>query len=160
MIPAWVIYSFGALFIVFGCIATVLGIRRCKEGGLTRTWPSVEGMVVHSAIVETPGNWQYTDTVFQPVITYQYQVSGRAYTGKRIKVTDIASGRKFADGILKRYPIGAKIPVYHDPENPHAAVLQPGNDGNSLGIIAVGTLFVLVGVGICVGYRLFQNTGN
>jgi hypothetical protein len=160
MIPDYVIYPFAGLFIVVGCFATVLGIRMCKEARVTWTWPSTEGIVRGTEVLETCGGGLKGRAEFQPVITYEYSVGGVSHTGKRIKLVDISSSSRYAHRIVARYPVGAGVTVYYDPASPQDAVLRRGNDGNTVGVPAIGIFFVLAGVAICLGYYLFQNSGN
>jgi hypothetical protein len=156
MIPSYAIYGFAGLVIVVGCIATLLGIRMCKEARVTWTWPSTEGIVRGTEVLETSGFGTKGGSVFQPVITYEYSVGGVSHTGKRIKLVDISSSSRYAHRVVARYPVGTGVTVYYDPDSPQDAVLQRGNDGNTLGVPAVGIFFVLVGAGICFGYGVLQ----
>jgi hypothetical protein len=159
MIPSYYVYPFAGLFIAIGCFVVVVGVRMCREARVTWTWPSTEGVVRDTEVVETFCA-QNSNKVFQPVVKYEYLVNERRHTGKRIKIVDIASGSKYAHRVVASYPVGAKITVYYNPNSPEEAVLRRGNDGNTIGIPFLGLFFVLVGAGICLGYHMFQNNGH
>jgi len=162
MISGYAIYPCAGAFIVVGCYVTMIGIRMCKEARVTWTWPSTEGIVQGTEIVETCGSGARSGTVFQPVVTYEYSVDGQNYTGKRIMSLDIASSAAYARGVIAKYPVGAIVTVYYDSCSPQDAVLRRGNDGNTIGIPAVGIFFVIVGMAVGLGYylQLFQTNGN
>jgi hypothetical protein len=156
MIPSYAIYGFAGLVIGVGCFVTVLGIRMCKEARVTWTWPSTEGIVRGTEVLETCGGGLKGRTEFQPVVTYEYSAGGVTHTGKRIMLVDISSGSRYAHRIIARYPVGTSVTVYYDPASPQDAVLRRGNDGNTIGVPAVGIFFALIGVGIWFGYGVLQ----
>jgi len=60
-------------------------------------------------------------------VTYRYSVAGQTYTGDRLRafvppLSDEASARALIAG----FPVGARVPVHHDPERPERSVLIPG----------------------------------
>ena len=62
-----------------------------------------------------------------PVVVYQYQVNGQAYTGQTIKAGEqYFSVRLYGDAqkTIERYPVGAQVMVYYNPANPSESALE------------------------------------
>ncbi len=78
--------------------------------------------------------------VNEAVVAYEFSAGGKVRHGSRISIGETA-GEEVAKA-LKKYPVGASVPVYYDPANPDHCVLEreaPANAGCMAGIIL--TLF-------------------
>jgi hypothetical protein len=122
-----------------GLCATVLPIiilvglgiflyRRNQRAQVTRqaaqTWASTMGTVLMSNIqVKRTGNSRSE----VPAVIYQYEVNGTAYQGKTIKAGEGFFSIRFmgdAQKTIARYPSGAQVMVYYNPENPSESALE------------------------------------
>jgi Protein of unknown function (DUF3592) len=75
-------------------------------------------------------------------VAYDYSVAATAFHGDRISLGEAPADR--VDETLKRYPVGAKVPVFYDPANPEDCVLER-NPPAKLGCMWTGAiLFVLI----------------
>jgi hypothetical protein len=54
---------------------------------------------------------------------YAYQVEGQSYQSQRIYFGGEVGGSAMT-GVIKKYPVGAQVPVYYNPQNPAEAVLE------------------------------------
>ncbi len=93
-------------------------------------WPSVQGEIVLSrarAMNET-GDASGTPTHhWLAEVQYRYEVNGQAYTGSRIRALGLNHfDEASALSELAPFPVGARVPVYHRPDQPGTAVLIPG----------------------------------
>jgi len=62
-----------------------------------------------------------------PVVVYQYQINGQAYTGQTIRAGEqYFSVRLYGDAqkTIERYPVGAQVMVYYNPANPAESALE------------------------------------
>jgi Protein of unknown function (DUF3592) len=63
-----------------------------------------------------------------PMIVYEYQVNGIKYISNRVRVQDVSGptmgGVLYANPLLKRYPKGATVTVYYNPQNPKESALE------------------------------------
>ena len=89
-------------------------------------WPSVRGRVTGGAVV---ANSTFDDgsPAYYPVISYQYEVAGKEYQGKRRTLVNVGVGgvlRGAAQQVVARYPVGSEVTVFYDPEDPGEAVLE------------------------------------
>ena len=100
-----------------------------------RAWPTVSARVEKSAVHEFQeleerdsgsDRWR---TMYRSEVIYGYEVAGVRYTG------DMAtSGTKISSNIesialraAEKYPVGAKIDVHYNPDNPAETAINPGS---------------------------------
>ncbi len=82
-------------------------------------------------------------------------MDGKEYHSSTVNPTHYAFQEKeAAQAGADRYPVGAKVTVYYDPEKPQSAVLEPGNPPSRLShilLISAGILCFLFGLVILIG---------
>ena len=89
-----------------------------------QSWSNTMGTVIASTIQIKRTSESRSEI---PVVVYQYQVSGNAYTGQTIK-----AGEQFfnvrlmgdAQATIARYQVGAQVMVYYNPANPAESTLE------------------------------------
>ena len=84
-------------------------------------WPSTMGTVLMSNLEarhSSEGGWTN-----YPVVQYSYQAGGQAYQGSRIAPGPEVGGSG-AGKVVARYPAGAQVMVFYNPQNPSDAVLE------------------------------------
>jgi hypothetical protein len=63
-----------------------------------------------------------------PMIVYEYEVNGTKYISNRVRVQDASGptlgGALYANPLLTRYPKGATVTVYYNPQNPKESALE------------------------------------
>ncbi len=136
---------FGILGFVFVILnAVFLGIiyftqRKVKA---MAEWPSTMGSVRKSAIEfrsSGDGGANY------PVVHYSYNVGGQPYEGYRIapggEVGGIGVGK-----VIARYPIGAAVTVFYNPQNPSDAFLEQKAQGQ----IIMWIVLIIMNISLCV----------
>jgi hypothetical protein len=115
---------FGIVALVLGAVGVVLmvaGFLAARTPGKSRDWPTAAGQILASTITyrhrTNGGHTPY------PLVMYTYQVEGKIYQSQRIYFgTEI--GGSAMKGRIKKYPVGAEVPVYYNPQNPADAVLE------------------------------------
>jgi hypothetical protein len=84
-------------------------------------WPSTMGTVVMSRIEQrSSSEGGYTD---YPVVQYSYQVGGQAFQSLKLAPGPEVGGTG-ARKVVARYPAGAQVMVFYNPQNPAEAVLE------------------------------------
>jgi hypothetical protein len=84
-------------------------------------------------------------------VNYGYTVNGRSYTGRRISASDeYQKNRGSAEDILDRYPVGATVTVFYDPENPATSLLVTGAPGNTYVMMAASVFCLLAALAVGV----------
>jgi hypothetical protein len=141
---------FSAL-IVDGILFGIIFITRRKVAQ-AGNWPSAMGTVIFSTVEirrSSEGSSSY------PVVHYTYQVMGQPHRGNKI-MPGPAVGGLGAHKIVERYPAGAQVMVYYDPNNPSDAVLERGMPGHIkwLWVALILTDLFLFGLSVFLAYTL------
>ena len=84
-------------------------------------WPSTMG-TVHASYLERRSSSEGGSTNY-PVVQYSYQVGGQPYQGMKIAPGPEVGGTG-AGKVVGRYPAGAQVMVFYNPQNPADAVLE------------------------------------
>lgn len=84
-------------------------------------WPTTLGTVQNS-ILETRHSSE-SGSVDYPMVRYSYQVAGQTYQGNRI-APGMEVGGSGAGKVVARYPAGAQVMVFYNPQKPSEAVLE------------------------------------
>ncbi len=108
------------LFILNAIFLTIIFFMRRKMAVVSQ-WPSTMGAVMTSRIEprhSSEGGW-----VDYPVVQYSYQVGGQPYQSMKLAPGPEVGGSG-AGKIVARYPTGAQVMVFYNPQNPSDAVLE------------------------------------
>jgi uncharacterized protein DUF3592 len=97
----------------------ILFFMRRKMAAVSQ-WPSTMGSVIMSTLDRRSSDDGYTD---YPLVQYSYQVGGQAYQGMKIAPGPEVGGSG-AGKVVARYPAGAQVMVFYNPQNPSEAVLE------------------------------------
>ena len=100
-----------------------------EEAKASESWPNVPGLISNSEVRQSVDN--EGKTMYAAQINYVFTVENKSYTGNSISLTSgntTTSSLRSVKKDLKKYPVGAKVTVYYDPELPNNAVLKPGAD--------------------------------
>jgi hypothetical protein len=130
---------FGLFFFWAGIAAICWGVRDIIHAHESVRWPTVEGRVGHSEVVN--GNRSTYASV-----TYYYQVSGAAYYNDCVRFGGAPGGALMAGIVVGRYPVGLSVRVHYNPASPDESVLEPGvRFFNELTLPIVGLVLFLFG---------------
>jgi len=131
-----------ALGFVF--VAVALLLKRYSRRQLA--WTQVPGVVESSAVELGREN-------YAAVVKYSYEVRGRRYRGDKIRSLMVSyNWRGPAEALVEKYPPGAAVTVYVNPEGAYDAVLEPGGDSNfALFAWVFAAMFMLIGTALYFG---------
>jgi hypothetical protein len=107
------------LFILNAIFLTIIFFMR-RRMAVVSQWPSTMGNVVMSTIDRRSSDDGYTD---YPVVQYGYQVNGQSYQGTKLAPGPEVGGTG-ARKVVAKYPAGAQVMVFYNPQNPGDAVLE------------------------------------
>jgi hypothetical protein len=107
------------LFILNAVFLTILFFMRRKMAEVSQ-WPSTMGVVQMSTIEQRSSDDGYTD---YPVVQYSYQIGGQTYQSMKLAPGPEVGGIG-ARKVVAKYPSGAQVMVFYDPQNPSDAVLE------------------------------------
>jgi Protein of unknown function (DUF3592) len=126
-----------------------IGVQTTRLARESHSWPTVDGEIVASGIVEETSSARTGrgSVTYRPAIRYRYRVGDTDYTGERVSLGEYATGdRADAEVVVRRYPVGRRLPVHHRPSAPDVAVLEVGEQGLPWLYAAMGSVFLLTGL--------------
>jgi len=132
------------LFAFVSTWSALSGLRTLLRLNPERHWVPVPGVISQSHVT---GKRQKT-----PMIRYTYEYQGRRYVGEAVSPTKVLySSSEAALEAASRYPYGAHVTVFVNPQNPLLAVLEPIQDsreslietlGGVAGLLVVAVLYL------------------
>ena len=111
----------GFVLIILNVIfLTIIFFMRRRMATVSQ-WPSTMGTVLASHLERrSSSEGGYTN---YPVVQYSYRVSEQSYQGGKIAPGPEIGGTG-AGKVVARYPAGAQVMVFYNPQNPSDAVLE------------------------------------
>ena len=108
----------------------------------TSNWPATRGRITSSKLESRKDvDGDVSEILY---VTYDYAVAGDTLRGDRISFSGSGSGRSKQK--LARYPTGAEVDVFYDPQKPASAVLERKLPGNVVMLPIAGACFIVVGI--------------
>jgi len=136
---------FASVFIIGGAGILIVGGTTLLKASNSKTWPTVSGRIVSSAVKERPRN--KGRTTYDAVVRYEYEVSGYKYTSNDVAFGDYGSGKgSHASKIVDKHRVGSEVTVHYSPSNPGKAVLEAGESGNAFEVLGFGSWFFVGGL--------------
>lgn len=129
---------------VFGGVTALGGIKLINNARESLYWPKAEGIITQSFMDRDRHRRHYAN------IKYSFTVNGQKITGFQISAKEM---NKSSEELLKEYPVGKKVTVYYDPDNPENSLLEPGYSWQSYQAFVLGIIIILVGIGVLFFYK-------
>ena len=85
-------------------------------------WPSTLG-TVNASYLERRHSSSDSGSTNYPVVQYSYQIGGQGYQSTKLAPGPEVGGTG-AGKVVERYPAGAQVMVFYNPQNPSEAVLE------------------------------------
>jgi len=126
------------LVIIGGVVTSIWGLRVLIAARKTAQWPTVEGIVKQSEPVS-----EHDELL--PHIVYQYGVGDQKYNSTVKFPPDTNPLPEFARSYVEKFPVGATVEVYYNPQQPEESTLEPHLQGDWM-ILAMGLLMAVGGV--------------
>jgi uncharacterized protein DUF3592 len=112
----------GFFFLVLNVIFLAIIFFMRRRMAAVSQWPSTMGTVNASYLERRHSSGDSGSTNY-PVVQYSYQVSGQAYQSTKLAPGPEVGGTG-AGKVVARYPAGAQVMVFYNPQNPSDAVLE------------------------------------
>ncbi len=126
-----------ALVTLGGIAITLWGWQILRNSQKVKNWPSVEG------VIETSESSSEHDDLL-PHIVYCYEVADQTLRSNFEFPSGTQPLPEFAQAYVKKYPIGAKVSVFYNPQQASQSTLEPGAQGDWM-ILALGILMTVGG---------------
>ncbi|MEP7117883.1 MAG: DUF3592 domain-containing protein [Acidobacteriota bacterium] len=139
----------------FGLFSLAAGVWNRRHVRKAFPWLQTPGAIVSSVTEsyrDTGGRGSSQHTYYKAVIEFSYQVDGQEYHNvvgaSDVVRAHVAGARDAADAEVARYPQGAPVMVFYDPQNPTRSALsidaEMTLDGTST--LIVGAVLVAIAV--------------
>ncbi len=114
--------AIGFFFLILNVIFLgILFFMRRRMAAVSQ-WSSTMGTVSASYLERRHSSSDSGSTNY-PVVQYSYQVSGQSYQSTKLAPGPEVGGTG-AGKVVARYPAGAQVMVFYNPQNPSDAVLE------------------------------------
>lgn len=133
------------IFMVIGIVLLFIYFRNLAKVRASQTWSTAQGTVIQSWVrksnsTDSDGS---VSSSYHPEIHYSYQIMGVDYQGNKIAFgPKVGGNRSGAEKMVEKYPTGANVTVYYQPDKPANAVLERSISKISL---VMGIVFILAG---------------
>ncbi len=140
-----------------GTGAFVIGIQEFIAAKSSTNWSTVNGIVFRSEVKITressrSGGTSRTTYSYQPLVSYQYLVNDKQFTGETIRY-GLVTNKPRAEKTVGKYPLKTEVIVYYNPDKPEQSVLEPGYSGGLLFMPVMG--LVVIGCGLLSAYLIW-----
>jgi hypothetical protein len=112
----------GFVFLILNVIFLGIIFFMRRRMAAVSQWPSTMG-AVNASYLERRHSSSESGSTNYPVVQYSYQVGEQAYQGMKIAPGPEVGGTG-AGKVVARYPAGAQVMVFYNPQNPSDAVLE------------------------------------
>ena len=112
----------GFVFLILNVIFLGIIFFMRRRMATVSQWPSTMG-TVNASYLERRHSSSESGSTNYPVVQYAYQVGGQLYQGMKIAPGPEVGGTG-AGKVVERYPAGAQVMVFYNPQNPSEAVLE------------------------------------
>jgi hypothetical protein len=153
--PVIGLFCGGFFVLVFAGIGAFLiyqSVRGRQKADASQSWPSTSGQITEASVSHHTSTDSDGDTNdhYTPKVKYTYLAIGQEYKGDKLGFGFQQSFGSLpkAQAALARFPVGAQVTVYYDPNNPAEAVLERKAGGASMSLV-LGIIFITVSV--CLG---------
>lgn len=142
----------GLIAMAVGIGFIITGSREVIQAHQSSNWSKVEGVITESLVERKRTRADKPKTSRKPKVTYQYTVGDSTFTGDRpICGTTINLAARFgltrsAEQVVRQYPKGSTVDVFHHPDDPKVAVLETGIKGETLVPVVFGLIFLSAGL--------------
>jgi Protein of unknown function (DUF3592) len=143
----WFVYAMllAPLGLILGAaVYKTLQVRAARE------WPSAAGKVVVSKAEvrkvkvidgDREEGHRFEERNFADIV-YEYSVAGGKLRNNRVSIGEDLGNFEVAE-IIAKYPVGAVVTVYYNPQHPNQAVLERDLPKGLWGCLGIGTAIVL-----------------
>lgn len=117
----------------------------------SNNWPTADGFIESSEIIKKENQTGEGNRFeYQAIIKYNYKVSGTKIVSDQIDSMmgwkQLHGSKRLAQKSCREFPVGKRVLVYYDPNDPYRACLKPGVPPFVFALMFVGTSGIGIGV--------------
>jgi hypothetical protein len=152
------LYFLRNFFILLGVSFFALSIYPFLQYQKTSDWPSVTGIITHSELSDGNSILLGLINVYHINITFDYKIADKKLSGNRIQYGIAGKTfifKRFAQGMVDRYPVGKSTPVYYNPENPEDEIVE---SAPVIGFSFLWLVFTVTFLGLAIVFTIKKNS--
>jgi len=111
----------GFVFLILNAVLLGIIFFMRRKMAVVSEWPSTMG-TVNASYLERRSSSEGGSTNY-PVVQYSYQIGGQRYQSTKLAPGPEVGGTG-AGKVVERYPAGAQVMVFYNPQNTSEAVLE------------------------------------
>lgn len=102
----------------------------------------------YKKLAELAEEFHTVASIYQPDITYAYEVNGEKYTNSRVRPVgrNVYKDKPIVQRVLNLFPEGYAVHIFYNPKNPHNSVLDPWIRFSPVAI-TIPTALIFLGLG-------------
>ena len=140
----WTQIAAGVCLLIFGGLLFNM-VRMRSQMQAAGSWDKIEGVIIASKVDQPPTHVSDDLNDATPIIRYRYRAGGQDIESDQVRIGGLPlTTRVLAGGLVARYPVGARVDVHVDPNDPKNALLEPADQGNLASMIAFTIVFGLI----------------
>jgi hypothetical protein len=140
----WTQIAAGICLLLFGGFLFNL-LRMRNQMRAARNWDKAEGIITVSKVDQPAVHVSDDLDDATPIVRYRYRAGGQELEGDRITFgAQPLTTRVLAGGVVARYPVGARVDIHIDPNDPKNALLEPAQQANLAALVALTVVFGLI----------------
>jgi hypothetical protein len=115
----------GLIFLPMVALIVVAAASKGLDFQRAQSWPTARGKIVRSELIAKHHRFAGEPETVEnaPAVEYEFSADVGHYRGSRIGIGDDSGGAN-SEATLARYPLGAEVTVYYDPNDPKNCVLE------------------------------------
>lgn len=126
-----------ALVTIAGIGLSIWGWKILQKSRITQQWPRTTGKI-------DAFNPSSKENDLLPEIIFSYRVDGKTYRRQFEFPEGTHPLPEFVTFYKNKYPVGAEVQIFYNPEQPDIATLEPGAQGDWM-ILAMGIAMTIGG---------------
>jgi hypothetical protein len=131
------------LLIFGGMLFNLVRMRSRMQAA--KAWGKVEGVVTVSKVEQRSAHVSDDLNDASPIVRYRYRAGDQDLESDQIAVGgQPMMTRVLAGKLVSRYPVGARVDVHVDPNDPKNALLEPAQQRNLTALVALTIVFGLI----------------
>ncbi len=137
----WMQIAAGVCLLIFGAMLFNL-FRMRGQMQAARSWDKIEGVITVSEVDQPPEHVSDDLNDATAIIRYRYRAGGQEMESDQVAIGgQPLMTRVLASKLVGRYPVGAHVDVYVDPNNPKQTLLEPAELRNLSALTAFTIVF-------------------
>jgi hypothetical protein len=129
------------IFVSIGLLVVTSALWLRHMNRKSAVWLGTEGTIIVSLPYADP-----VERESHPLIEYRYAVAGKSHTSRRVSFATYSLTQDARERLVAAYPVGQTVRVHYNPHDPAQAVLERSPSLGWLAGVAVGLVFVALGL--------------